>query len=78
MNDPHLIELEFTVRVRVRLPKDVYVDAVAENPDAWENAVVNELQREIVGGEAKANFEKVTATVSDIAIEPEDFQLTVD
>ncbi|MFF0818083.1 hypothetical protein ACFYVR_23395 [Rhodococcus sp. NPDC003318] len=75
MNDPHVIELEFTVRARVRLPKDVFVDVVAENPDAWERAVVNELQRDIVGGDAKANFEKVTATVSDIAIEHDDFQL---
>ncbi|MFD7012227.1 hypothetical protein [Rhodococcus jostii] len=32
----------------------------------------------LVGGEAKAHFEKVTATVSDIAIEHDEFQLTVD
>lgn len=70
------VELELTVRARVRLPEgQVPQDAVDLQAD-WATGVENELQRNLAGGDVKRFFEQVEARVVSVTTDPNEFELS--
>lgn len=71
------VEIDFTVRARVRLPEGQVPQDVVDLKEDWATGVENELQSGFAGGDVKRFFESVEARVRDVVTDPDEFEIGI-